>query len=493
MKKIILFCIVTALLLSSVSCKKGEGEEEKLKSRNAYYEIFVASFCDSDGDGIGDLNGVTERLDYLKELGVGGIWLMPIMPSETYHKYDVDDYYSIDQSYGTMEDFEHLIAEAGKREIDIIIDLPINHTSDTHPWFVEAKKYFMEGYCGLGDSKCAYYNFDFESKSGYAKIDDEHYYEAVFWEEMPDLNLDNPHLREEIKKIAYFWLDKGVKGFRLDAVLHFYASNTKKNNEFVQWFTETVREKRADAFVVGEVWADDNTILEHYQSGIESMFDFGLSGAEGGIVKAVKSEKGEELATKMLEFRAKIKETNKGAFSSIFISNHDQARSAGYVGSLEEQKLMASLYLVSPAVPFIYYGEEIGLRGSGKDENKRLAMLWGEGKDCKNPTDADYTSQIETSVKEQKKDENSLYSHYKNVLYLRNKYLCKDMIISECKVHEKVWAMKFDERTVMVNLSKETLSLPVEGNILGQVDIFGKSSLEGKRLNLAGYGLVILE
>lgn len=489
-RNILFVCTLLFLPVFLISCK---GKEETLKSKNAYYEIFVASFHDSDGDGTGDLNGVVQKLDYLKDLGVGGIWLMPIMPSQSYHKYDVDDYYAVDKSYGTMEDFENLVKEARKREIDIILDLPVNHTSDTHPWFVEAAESFKGGFCGLGKSTCAYYNFDFEPKTGYAKLDEGHYYEAVFWEGMPDLNLDNPHLREDIKDIAYFWLDKGVKGFRLDAVLHFYDSNTAKNNAFVKWFSDAVKEKRADAFIVGETWAADSVILDHYGSGIDSMFHFGFSGADGGIVQAVRTGKGEDLASKVLEYREKMKALNSAASDSVFLSNHDQARSAGYVKGVEEQKLMASLYLVLPAHPFLYYGEEIGLRGSGKDENKRLPMLWGEGKDCKAPIDADYRNQIETSVKEQQKDEDSLLSHYKKVLHLRNKYLCKDMIVSENKIMESIFSMKYEDRVLMINLSKESVELDVEAKLLEAVDILGKTELKAGKLKLAGYGMVVLE
>lgn len=485
--------LITALLLMSFllgSCSK---QEEKLKSRNAYYEIFVASFRDSDGDGMGDLNGVTQRLDYLQELGVGGIWLMPIMPSQTYHKYDVDDYYSVDKSYGTMEDFENLIKEAEKRKIDIIIDLPINHTSDTHPWFVEAKESFLSGFCGLGKSTCAYYNFESEAKPGYAKLDEEHYYEAVFWEGMPDLNLDNPHLREEIKDIAYFWLDKGVKGFRLDAVLHFYESNPAKNNAFVEWFMEVVNEKRPDAYVVGEVWASDTLVTEHYRSGIDSMFRFDLSGPDGAVVKAIRTGQGEELASRVMQNRQNIREINSLANDSLFLSNHDQARSAGFFKNEEERKLMASAYLVMPGTPFIYYGEEIGIRGSGKDENKRLPMLWGEGADCEPPKDADYTAQVETDVKGQLNDEASLLTHYRRVLKLRNNYLCKDMEVFEYRLHEQVQAYQYDDYVVMVNMGKTDLELSIKGKLLDKVDILGETKKNSDGVHLAAYGLAILE
>ena len=201
------------------------------------YEIFVGSFMDSDGDGTGDLGGVLEKLDYLcdgkdtagDDLGCNGIWLMPVFPSPTYHKYDVTDYKSIDPQYGTMEDFDAFLAACHERGIRVILDLPLNHTSSEHPWFRKAADYL----CGLPEGAepsvkdcryAAYYNFSREAQNGYAALSDSGwYYEARFWEGMPDLNLDSPQVRSQIASIAEFWLDKGVDGFRLDAVTSFYT------------------------------------------------------------------------------------------------------------------------------------------------------------------------------------------------------------------------------------------------------------------------------
>ena len=215
------------------------------------YEIFVYSFADSNADGIGDLKGITQKLDYIcdgddatdSDLGCNQIWVTPIMPSTTYHKYDVMDYKDIDPEFGTMADFEELIKESHARGIRVILDMVLNHSSSQHPWFKEATAYlknhpeltaiYEEN--GTDDAKglvpiealekeCPYlyyYNFTQEQKTGYEKVNGTNwYYEARFWSEMPDLNLDCEKVREEISDITAFWIDKGVDGFRLDATTY---------------------------------------------------------------------------------------------------------------------------------------------------------------------------------------------------------------------------------------------------------------------------------
>ena len=199
-----------------------------------YYQIFVGSFCDSSDDGIGDLNGITSKLDYIQDMGFNGIWLTPIMPSRSYHKYSVEDYYSIDPQFGTMEDFENLSAECDKPVISLLIDLVMNHSSRYHPWFESASQSLRQEPCGapaeedcLSETLCpvhnkyvGYYYFEDEKPAGSAAWyqTGTKWYQAVFSENMPELQLDNPDVREEFEQIAKFWLDKGIGGFRLDAV-----------------------------------------------------------------------------------------------------------------------------------------------------------------------------------------------------------------------------------------------------------------------------------
>ena len=493
MKRIII--LLTLLLITSSCSAKQETAES-----DVYYEIYVGSFNDSDNDSIGDLNGITEKLDYLEELGVGGIWLMPISESDTYHKYDVIDYMSVDQDYGTIEDFENLVSEAHKRGIDVIIDLVLNHTSSKHPWFREAREEILGDSCDVADSKCDYYNFSDEYHDGYTLLGNGIYYESGFWSEMPDLNLDSPDVRNEIENIVDFWIDEGVDGFRLDAVYHYYGGNVSRNNEFTSWLNEYVESQKEGAYVVGEVWTDEGTILDSYESGIDSLFNFTLSGNDGRIVSAIRNKSGQALSSYVVEHNEEIREISSTSLDAVFLSNHDQARSAGFLIGDERRKLAASLYLMMPGVPFIYYGEEIGMKGSGIDENKRTAMLWGDGNDCSSPANANYDKQIDSSVREQLGDETSLLSFYRQVLSVRNRYpFIRDAEVSLFETADsRLYAVTYhgpeDDITVVTNLSDEEVTETLNGEyaIDSQIIVGTESEISGNDLRIAPYSTVVL-
>lgn len=419
-----------ALLLAGLlllgGCSRPAGDAPSGRS-GVYYEIFVGSFFDSDGDGLGDLPGLISKLDYLKSesgencLGVTGIWLMPVNPSPTYHKYDVTDYYSIDPGYGTMEDFEQLIYECAKRGIDVIIDLVINHTSSRHPWFLAAVE---ELETGTPPRYQYYYNFIDHPRSGYYPTAGGMYYEAHFWSEMPDLNMDSEELRAEIADIARFWLDKGVAGFRLDAARHIYKERDK-NLEFWRWFSDICKEIKADVFLVGEVWDTESEILAYYGSGLNALFNFPFAGEKGIIHHSVINADGLRLATHLERFTGKIKEIDPDGLHAPFLSNHDTDRSAGYITDPNRRKLQASIYLLTPGVPFIYYGEELGMTGKGKDENKRTAMIWSltdTAGQTNGPEGADTPSAADGGVAELLADPGSLLNYYRAVIALRGKY-----------------------------------------------------------------------
>ncbi|MEG2670433.1 MAG: alpha-amylase family glycosyl hydrolase, partial [Oscillospiraceae bacterium] len=289
-KKIIALFTCLCLTLSVTACtgsngnnklSKTEAQASVLDNYRTFYEVFVYSFCDSNGDGIGDLNGVTSKLDYIQDMGFTGIWLMPIMPSTTYHKYDVIDYESIDSQYGTMADFDNLIAECEKRNINVIIDLVLNHTSTQHKWFLSAKADENSEYRD-------YYNFEKEKPAGgkYYKTD-KGFYEAMFWEGMPDLNLANVNLRKELENIMSFWLNKGVSGFRLDAAKEFYSGLPEKNIEVLTWVNDYCKSVKKDCYIVGEVWEDLEICAPYYKSGIDSFFNFSQASASGKIAKTI--------------------------------------------------------------------------------------------------------------------------------------------------------------------------------------------------------------
>lgn len=481
MKKI---SIILALLLCLTSCQPFASKKSFQKTQDVFYEIFVASFQDSDGDGVGDLKGIVEKLDYLDALGVTGLWLMPIHPSNSYHKYDVKDYYAIDPSYGKLEDFDFLIEEAKKRNIKIIIDLVLNHSSDQHPWFIEAQN---QATC---KKTCDFYHFSSKAQAGYAPLRENLYYEARFSPQMPDLNLENEQLKKEIESIARFWLNRGVSGFRLDAVAHFFEDKVEQSVAFTQWFKNTVKAIRSDAFLVGEVWKSEQALLPYYKSGIDALFDFDGSELKGRFVRLGITGKGEELAKQTVEYTQKIKAIQENAVNAIFISNHDQGRSAGYLNTLEKQKLIASLYLLSPGIPFIYYGEEIGMKGSGKDENKRLAMPWGENHDAKSPQNSDYVSKDVITVKEALQQEHSLLKHYQEVLRLRHLYVEGSSIPDVLELNPAVFALKYSKHSILVNTSKETVHITLAGEL---IDHIGEVSQKGESLTLPAFSVAILE
>ena len=500
-----------------------------------YYEVFVYSFFDSDGDGIGDLKGLTEKLDYINDgddatdtdLGCNGIWLMPIMPSTTYHKYDVTDYCAIDEEYGTMEDFENFMSECHKRGINVIIDLVMNHTSSKHEWFTEAEKYLQ----GLGEgaepdeTECpfaGYYNFSKESKSGYFKVPNtDWYYEAQFWSEMPDLNLGNEQVRAEFESIVDFWLDLGVDGFRLDAAKEYYSNSADANIEVLTWFHDMVKEKKEDAYIVAEVWTDITTYSRYYSSGV-SCFDFAFADSEGIIAKALKHA-GEYNATvygnKIVAMQEALSSYQEDYIDAPFYSNHDMGRSAGYYAgdySESQTKMGQAMNLLMSGSAFLYYGEELGMKGSGKDENKRAPMYWSsdasvEGM-CNGPKDMDSFKMKYGSLEVQETDGNSIYNFVKETIKLRNQYpvISHGVAAMEKEAsNENVCVLKKtyqgEEMVLLYNISENTETVDLsafqlngqsaESARIGGVLLTGTEpiNLDGSNLTLPPYSVVILK
>lgn len=405
-----------------------------------YYEVFVYSFCDSDGDGIGDLPGLISKLDYINDgddttdtdLGCNGIWLMPVHPSPTYHKYDVADYYAIDEAYGTMEDFETLLKECDRRGIKVIMDLVLNHSSSRNPWFQEAYAYLQ----GLGSAEpdaadCPYfdyYHFSREKKGGwYAVEGTDWFYEAQFWSEMPDLNLDCEALRAEIADITKYWLDMGAGGFRLDAVKEYYTGAPQANIDFLTWLTKTVKEQKEDAYLVGEAWLAMTDYAQYYKSGIDSIFDFEFADKGGIIAKVLNGSPASKYGSAVASLNEAYGTYNADYIDAPFYTNHDMGRSAGYYagdGSENKTKLAAAMNLFMSGSAFVYYGEELGMKGSGKDENKRAPMYWSMNPDaegmCDGPADMESVKMKFESLEEQQDDMSSVYNFYKKVIKVRN-------------------------------------------------------------------------
>ena len=414
------------------------------KYRN-YYEIFVGSFYDSDGDGMGDIKGIIEKLDYINDgnpqtdtdLGCNGIWLMPISPSPSYHKYDVMDYKEIDKAYGTMDDFKQLLAECDKRGIKVIIDLVMNHSSIGNQWFKSAKDYLT----ALPDDKepdpaeCKYVNYytfvKGETNGNYYRVGNSaYYYEGMFSQQMPDLNLDNPDVRAEFEDIAKFWLDLGVGGFRLDAAKEYFSGQTSKNVEVLTWFNNYVKSVNPDAYIVAETWTSE--YATYLDSGIDSAFDFSYGSYEGNIAFTTHNVdptySGLYFAKNLKTTQESVLSHSQTGISAPFITNHDIDRTSTFLGYSDTKiKFAHGLLSIMNGSPFIYYGDEIGLGGSGADENKRSPMIWSSTDtkgQCKGPVNMKKEEVINrfASVEEQEKDENSILNYVKHSVKLRNMF-----------------------------------------------------------------------
>jgi alpha-amylase len=414
-----------------------------------FYEVFVRSYQDSNGDGRGDIPGLISRLDYLNDgdpstttdLGVDALWLMPVFASPSYHGYDVTDYERLHPDYGTNEDFERLCAEAHRRGMRVILDLVINHTSSQHPWFVDSAS-------SPQSAKRDWYMWSDRDQGWtppwdiYAKGSTWHelngaYYYGVFWGGMPDLNLRTPAVREEVKRIASFWLGKGADGFRLDAARYLIETgsgvlgqaDTAETHAFWKEFAAYVRSVKPDAVLVGEAWTVTPTIATYYGStarvpgGDELPLNFNFPLADE-ILGAAKSSDGNGLALKLAEMRSRYP---AGVADAPFLTNHDQVRVATQLsGNKAQQSTAAALLLTLQGSPFLYYGEEVGMANgtTHNDEAKRTPMAWDAsatgGFTSGSPWFSFSPGHEGANVAAQTKDAGSLLSRYRSLIHARH-------------------------------------------------------------------------
>jgi glycosidase len=413
------------------------------------YEIFVMSFADGDGNGKGDFKGLTAKLDYLQDLGVNGIWLMPIMPSDTYHKYHVTDYKNIDPDYGTLGDFKTFVDEAHKRNIKIITDFVINHTGNLHPWFLEAQKGKDNPYRDyyVWADKDSIRNDLFKKEVSYDSDNirkwhavngdslSEHYY-GYFNGLCPDLNLDNPKVKEEILDIARFWLrDVKVDGFRMDAARHiFMDERAEDNHQFWVWFRTEMEKIKPDVYLVGEVWSDSKTVAP-YLKGLPSLFNFDLGYAITNVASSGMDTIG--LVKKYKDIRDYYRSITTEYLDATFIKNHDQTRLLTELkGDQNKARMAASLLLTLPGTPYLYYGEEIGMMGDklktyedffGPDAYVREPFIWDV--DRLDPLQTSWeksefsTDKTVVPARIQSEDPSSLLNFYKKLIHYRNSSL----------------------------------------------------------------------
>lgn len=395
-----------------------------------FYEVFVRSFQDSDGDGAGDLRGLIDRLDELNDgnpgttadLGVTGLWLMPIFPSPSYHGYDVTDYRSVNPDYGTTEDLRALLAAAHQRGIAVILDLPLNHTSTEHPWFQASRS-------GQGQYADWYVWRDGTSDETGPwgqqvwHPDGNRSYLGVFWEGMPDLDLRSEAVTAELEDVARQWLELGVDGFRLDGAQHLVEqdgeyANTQANKDWLTGFNAAVKQVDPDALLVGEIWAPSMTSASYVPGQVDLAFDFttadaASSGAASGLMDSL-LDSTETNLTNYPDWQV-----------GVFTDNHDRDRLASLAADDPDRlRMIATWLLTQPGTPFLYYGQEIGLPGQKPDEQIRTPLPW-TGRD---PA-GDFTSGQPwqpladgwqaRNVAAQSADPRSLLSHYRRLLAAR--------------------------------------------------------------------------
>ncbi len=445
MKKLISLLLIIVLLISAFcSCAQQYSDPtakiKTLKSDDKYrnfYEIFVGSFNDSNNDGVGDINGIIEKLDYLNDgnpktdndLGIDGIWLTPIMPSDSYHKYDVRNYFAIDEQFGTMKDFDNLVKQCHERGIKLIIDMVLNHSSNTHPLFESACEQALKGDL---DHDAKYYEiarYDTDPGDAYTAIGNGYYYESNFSPHMPEWNIFERRTRKYFAKIADFWLNgHSVDGFRLDAT-KYYNCHHGDGKEFLKWYYGECKKLKPDVYVVGENWTGNSEICEMYSSGTDSFFAFGFADSTGGFVNAVRNHNGVGLISSVAKFEKNSKRENENRINCYFLSNHDQKRSANYLKTvgIKGTKMAAALYMLMPGNPYIYYGEEIGLSQNASaddDEYKREPMIWDKNNlpdiIVNGKTSAEESQAPFGGVKQQEKNEKSLLSFYKRIIKIKN-------------------------------------------------------------------------
>lgn len=421
-------------LYQDMKTANANGGKEYNTNSLVFYEIFVGSFSDSNGDGTGDLRGIINRIDYLNDgniesgesLGIEGIWLSPIFKSPSYHKYDVTNYYEIDPKFGTMDDLKELVDLCHERGVKVILDMVINHTSSDNKWFQEFKKAHRQG-----DKDSEYYDYysysdkKVNGKQFYSITETDEFYEGNFSSEMPELNFDNDAVKDKVIEIAdYYLTDIGVDGFRFDAAKYIYYGEQDRNVDFWVWYISKLKEINPDVYTVAEVW-DSDSLTDKYEVAL-NCFDFTMAQADGLISETAQKGNVARYTSYVEQYINRVKSFNEDATIIPFIANHDMDRSAGFLNAISgNAKIAANLYILGPGSPFIYYGEEAGLKGSrggsNTDANRRLAMRWGDSDTVRNPegTTFDDKKQTNPTVLEQLNDETSLYNHYKRLIMLR--------------------------------------------------------------------------
>jgi glycosidase len=397
---------------------------------DVFYEIFVRSFYDSDGNGVGDFQGIIQKLDYLNDgdpstesdLGVTALWLMPIFSSPSYHGYDITDYRSVNSQYGTMSDFKQLVSEAHKRGIRIIIDFVINHTSDQHSWFASsasgnAAKRDWYVWSGTNPGyKGPWGQTVWHERNG-------SFYYGVFGSSLPDLNVLNTDVTAEIKDIATYWYNEtGIDGFRVDAARVLIANGEIQEDTpaTLGWWRKFFAfQKNLDPalMTVGEVWTNTAQVVPYTDQRFDYCFEFDLSYA---IINAVRSASKTALIGKMREIVNAYPTRQFGSF----LTNHDQNRVIEELAlDVEKAKVAAGILLTLPGIPYLYYGDEVGMMGKKPDEDIRRPMQWSDAANAGFTSGSPWRSINSNypvyNVAKLQQAENSLWNNYRRLIKAR--------------------------------------------------------------------------
>ncbi len=427
----------TASSFSSTEEKKVEIIDDKYRN---YYEIFVSSFADSNSDGIGDLQGIIDKLDYLSDIGYTGIWLTPIFSSPSYHKYDVTDYFRIDPSFGTLDDLKNLVSKAHERNIKVILDGVFNHTGINNAWFTSSLLAHRKKLLGetLTDEEKEYeslYSFvddknDMSSDKKYEKAGaNDFYYECNFSTNMPELNFESEFTYTKIKSVIDYYMSDEihVDGFRLDAVLYYDYMNTKSNVRILNRIASMIHEH--DGYCIGECYSDEKTITDYYGSDMDSFFWFPSQGNNGFIVNSIGFEGSNKY--RYLENEIKMVNNAKGHIPAPFLDNHDVSR-VSRSGNMRQHKFLLGLRDMLSGCVFNYYGDEIGMSSLNidstsdyMDSNYRTHYYWDDETHLYEANDPEHSLPQEETYEDsrtQMTDENSILNYEKKALNMRNEY-----------------------------------------------------------------------
>ena len=496
------------------------------------YEIWPRSFKDADGDGNGDFDGMTSKLGYLQTLGVNAIWLTPMFEAPSYHGYDFQDFYNVERDYGTMAQFERFVAESHKRGIKVILDLVLNHVSDQHPWFLKSarKEAGYEDYFIWRDQRPEGWGQAWSDQPAPEAVwhwnkTRKAYYYGAFGSSQPDVNLRNPEVVAELDRVTAFWLKKGVDGFRLDAVRYAIEdgplsqqADTQATLDYWTTFTKRVKATNPEALLVGEAWAPLGTV-GRYRNGGEGLdaafdFDFGEDvigllntdskrAADFGTLSDAPAARHRDALWQNLQQRAAA--APMGYFSP-FLTNHDKNRIMHTLqGDAAKAKIAASLLLTSPGTAYLYYGEEIGMRGSKPDPRIRQPMRWQRstravGESTWEPVAADNRG---VSVQAEQDDPHSLLNRYRELIGWRMHIApLRDGIAGEYASGIPAlaaWRLRDAHGSVLVahNLSAQEQTLPLRAVEHLQYTTLLRHTRGGTRITAAGlilpaYGSAVL-